>query len=84
MHTQGVFPRRVDETEAAFAHRMQALDAREYAQLRDVQIGRRCGWLDGRFVCVADVEHAPVVKTARRSRRGGKKHRARQATDALA
>jgi len=76
---QGVFGQHANESAPAFEARMNTLATREYAQLHDVHIARRYGWLNGQLVCVADVQHAPVVKTGRRSRRGGKKQRARAA-----
>jgi len=70
---QGVFAQHAGESASTFEQRMNTLAGREYAQLDVHAIARRYGWLDGEFVCVADVQHAPIVKTARRSRRGGHK-----------
>lgn len=71
--TRGTFTQDADEGPCVFAARMQRLDHTEYAQLDVHGIERRYGWLDGHLVCVADVQHAPVIKTARRSRRSGRK-----------
>jgi len=76
---QGVFAQHAGESVPAFEQRMNTLATREYAQLADVHVTRRYGWQDSQFVCTADVDHAPVIKTGRRSRRGGQKQRARAA-----
>ncbi len=77
--TRGTFTQGADETPCAFDARMERLARTEYAHLDVHAIARRYGWLDGQFVCVADVQHAPVITSARRSRRGGRKLQQRRA-----